>query len=60
MPEPTTERMWSQTLFGRGMVKLRGVELFLINLTSLANMVVRLGIYVSMGLATGGIQEEVR
>ena len=41
------------------MVKLRGVELLLIKLTSLANMVVRLGIYVSMGLATGGIQGEV-
>ena len=41
-------------------MQLRGVELFLINLTSLANMVVCLGIYVSMALATGGIQGEVR
>ena len=39
---------------------MRGVELLLIKLTSLVNMVVRLGIYVSMEMATGGIQGEVR
>ena len=39
------------------MVKLRGIELFIIDLI---NMVVHLGIYVSVELTTGDIQGEVR